>query len=68
MPKPFKGEINLDIRNSTPDWEAFLSEKAPGARRTSSSSCVTTPASTRSPFGGRIDLQPGGRARTRLGV
>ena len=29
MPKAFNGEINLDIRDSTPDWEAFLPDKAP---------------------------------------
>jgi hypothetical protein len=30
MPKPFKGVIKLDIRDSTPDWDAFLPDKAPG--------------------------------------
>ena len=29
MPKPFNGEIGLDIRDSTPDWDAFLPDKAP---------------------------------------
>ncbi len=29
MPRPFQGEIKLDIRDSTPDWEAFLPDKAP---------------------------------------
>ena len=29
MPKPFNGKIELDIRDSTPDWEAFLPDKAP---------------------------------------
>jgi arylsulfatase A-like enzyme len=29
MPKPFKGVINLDVRNSKPDWDAFLQTKAP---------------------------------------
>jgi hypothetical protein len=29
MPKPFKGEIKLDIRDSTPDWDAFLPDNAP---------------------------------------
>jgi arylsulfatase len=28
MPKQFKGEINLDVRESTPDWEAFLPDRA----------------------------------------
>jgi hypothetical protein len=29
MPRPFKGTINLDIRDSTPDWDAFLPNRAP---------------------------------------
>jgi hypothetical protein len=29
MPKPFNGAINLDIRESTPDWDAFLPDEAP---------------------------------------
>jgi hypothetical protein len=29
MPKPFNGTINLDIRDSTPDWDAFLPAGAP---------------------------------------
>jgi hypothetical protein len=29
MPKQFKGEINLDVHESTPDWEAFLPDQAP---------------------------------------
>jgi len=29
MPKPSEGAINLDIRDSTPDWAAFLPDKAP---------------------------------------
>ena len=29
MPGPFKGTINLDIRDSKPDWDAFLDAKAP---------------------------------------
>jgi arylsulfatase A-like enzyme len=24
MPRPFQGKIELVVRNSTPDWEAFL--------------------------------------------
>jgi len=27
--KPFKGTINLDVRDSKPDWSAFFAEKAP---------------------------------------
>ena len=29
MAKQFKGSINLDVRDSTPDWDAFLAGKAP---------------------------------------
>ncbi len=29
MTKKFKGVINLDIRDSKPDWDAFLQAKAP---------------------------------------
>jgi hypothetical protein len=29
MPKQFKGEIKLDVRESTPDWDAFLAGRAP---------------------------------------
>jgi arylsulfatase len=29
MARPFKGEIKLDIRDSRPDWDAFLAPKAP---------------------------------------
>ena len=29
MPERFKGTINRDIRDSKPDWEAFLDRKAP---------------------------------------
>lgn len=27
--KSFSGTIDLDVRKSTPDWDAFLSAKAP---------------------------------------
>jgi len=27
--QPFKGTIRLDIRDSMPDWSAFLAKKAP---------------------------------------
>ena len=29
MPRPFRGEIKLDVRDSTPDWDAFLPDRAP---------------------------------------
>jgi hypothetical protein len=44
VPKPFKGAIDLDIRDSTPDWDAFLPDKRWRPPRTSPSSPTTTPA------------------------
>jgi hypothetical protein len=29
MTRQFKGTVNLDIRDSKPDWSAFLAHKAP---------------------------------------
>ncbi len=29
MPKPFRGTVNVDIRDSVPDWEPFLQPKGP---------------------------------------
>ena len=29
MTKPFKGTINLDVRDSVPDWEPYEQPKAP---------------------------------------
>ena len=29
MPRPFKGKIELDIRDSVSDWDAFLTGSAP---------------------------------------
>ena len=29
MPKPFRGVVNVDIRDSVSDWEPFLQPKAP---------------------------------------
>ena len=29
MPEPFKGTVNIDIRDSVPDWTPFLQPKAP---------------------------------------
>ena len=29
MAKPFQGVINLDIRDSTPDWAPYLADRAP---------------------------------------
>jgi hypothetical protein len=29
MVREFRGEIKLDVRESTPDWESLLNQKAP---------------------------------------
>ena len=29
MPNPFRGVVNVDIRDSVPDWEPFLQPEAP---------------------------------------
>ncbi len=29
MAREFKGKVELDIRDSTPDWDAFLTPRAP---------------------------------------
>ena len=47
MSKAFEGTVNVDIRDSTPDWSPFEAPKAPVARRVSSTSCSTTSGSRR---------------------
>ena len=39
MSEPFKGTINIDIRDSVPDWAPFEPPKAPDGAPTSSTSC-----------------------------
>jgi len=55
--KPFKGVIDLDIRDSKPDWDAFLAEKAPeGAPNVLVVLYDDTGLAAWSPFGGRIQM------------
>ena len=57
MPRPFKGVINLDIRDSTPDWDAFLPENAPeGAPNVLVVLYDDTGLAAWSPYGGRIQM------------
>jgi arylsulfatase len=57
MAKPFKGVINLDIRDSTPDWPAFLPDRAPeGAPNVLVVLYDDTGCAAWSPYGGRIDM------------
>jgi Sulfatase len=57
MPRPFKGEINLDVRESTPDWGAFLADRAPqGAPNVLVVLYDDTGCAAWSPYGGRINM------------
>jgi arylsulfatase len=57
MPKPFKGVINLDVRDSTPDPDLFTAEQAPeGAPNVLIILYDDTGLAAWSPFGGRINM------------
>ncbi|HEY7033930.1 MAG TPA: arylsulfatase [Thermomicrobiales bacterium] len=57
MAKPFKGVINLDVRDSTPDWEPFIPPRAPeGAPNVLIVLYDDTGLAAWSPFGGRINM------------
>jgi hypothetical protein len=57
MAKEFKGAINLDIRDSTPDWPAFLPDRAPeGAPNVLVVLYDDTGCAAWSPYGGRIEM------------
>ena len=56
MTTPFRGLVNMDMRDSVPDWAPYEQPKAPPARRTWSTSCSTTSASPAlGCYGGLID-------------
>ena len=55
MPKEFKGRIELDIRDSVSDWDAFLPDKAPaGSPNVLVFLYDDTSCAAWSPYGGRI--------------
>ena len=57
MTKPFKGVINLDIRDSTPDWEPYVQPKAPeGAPNVLFIVWDDTGIGALAPFGGPIEM------------
>ncbi len=57
MPRPFKGIINLDIRDSRPDWDAFLDTQAPkDAPNVLVILYDDTGQAAWSPYGGRIEM------------
>ncbi len=57
MAKQFNGKIALDIRDSTPDWDAFLDQKAPkDAPNVLVILYDDTGCAAWSPYGGRINM------------
>jgi len=57
MTKPFKGVINLDVRDSTPDWEPYEQPKAPkGAPNVLFIVWDDTGFGALEPFGGPIKM------------
>ena len=57
MPKDLKGKIELDIRYSVSDWDAFLPDKAPeGAPNVLVVLYDDTGCAAWSPYGGRINM------------
>ena len=57
MAKPFKGVINLDVRDSVPDWAPYRSRQAPeGAPNVLIVLYDDTGLAAWSPFGGRIEM------------
>lgn len=57
MVRPFKGKIELDIRNSQADWDAFLADRAPeGAPNVLVILYDDTGQAAWSPYGGRIEM------------
>ena len=57
MPRAFNGKIDLDIRKSTPDWDAFLDPQAPNdAPNVLVILYDDTGQAAWSPYGGRIQM------------
>src|SRR5262245_56122117 len=57
MPQPFNGKIELDIRDSTPDWPAYLPDRAPeNAPNVLVVLFDDTGLAAWSPYGGRINM------------
>ena len=57
MARPFQGKIALDIRDSKPDWDAFLDAKAPkDAPNVLVVLYDDTGCAAWSPYGGRINM------------
>ncbi len=54
---PFEGDIKLDVRESTPDWQPYIRKKAPeGAPNILFILFDDTGLATWSPYGGRVNM------------
>ena len=61
MPKPFKGVVNIDVRNSVPDWTPFPETPAwEGAPNVLLVLYDDTGMAAWSPYGGRINMPRAG--------
>jgi hypothetical protein len=47
MSDSFRGTVNMDVRDSVPDWEPYVQPVAPDGLRTCSTSFSTTSATPR---------------------
>ena len=57
MPRQFRGTVNLDLRESTEDWDAFLADRAPdGVPNVLVVLFDDTGQAAWSPYGGRIEM------------
>lgn len=57
MSRSFEGKVELDIRDSKPDWDAFLAKRAPtGAPNVLVILYDDTGQAAWSPYGGRIEM------------
>jgi arylsulfatase A-like enzyme len=57
MPKPFRGVINIDVRDSVPDWSPYVSPAAPeGAPNVLVVLYDDTGCAAWSPYGGAIEM------------
>ena len=66
MARRFQGRIKLDVRDSKPDWEAFLDTKAPkDAPNVLVILYDDTGQAAWSPYGGRISMPTADRPRLR---
>ena len=56
MAKPFKGTINLDVRDSVADWDAFTADRPRGRAERARRALRRHGQAAWSPYGGRIEM------------